>query len=325
MAQAFSGGRPRHLRLGIAALSLRLVLVALVALVATAGIATAASSAGTPRVPTLKPVFTQPAAFDVSLPLRVLAAAPRPGLPVPSEEEEREIRPEPMSPVHDTGYSGDGALQSGRRLGAGAPIAAPLVTFEGLSNEDNFNFFGGRVNPPDPVGAVGPNNYVEMINLMFAVYDKAGDRLAGPTDTGSLWAGFAVPDCTDPSGDPIVIYDKLEDRWILSQFTTRGLNDPTLPFYNCVAVSVNGDPTGAYYRYAFATTFNGVFYFPRLPEVRKLEEDVRHDVARVRTDRRIRHQRLRARKEQDDRRQPKRAHDQLLPRPRRRPARAHRR
>jgi len=266
MAQAFSGGRPNPWRLGVAALSLRLVLVALVALVATAGIATAASSAGTPKVPQLKPVFTQPAAFDVSLPLRVLAAAPRPGLPVPSEEEEREIRPEPMSPVKDTGYSGDGALQSGRRLGAGAPIAAPLVTFEGLSNEDNFNFFGGRVNPPDPVGAVGPNNYVEMINLMFAVYDKAGNRLAGPTDTGSLWAGFAVPDCTDPSGDPIVIYDKMEDRWILSQFTTRGLDDPTLPFYNCVAVSVSGDPTGAYYRYAFATTFNGVFYFPDYPK-----------------------------------------------------------
>ena len=250
-------------RLVVAALSLPLALVALATM---AGIATAASFAGPPKVPQLKPVFTQPAAFDVSLPLRVLAAAPRPGLPVPSEEEEREIRPEPMAPVQDKGYSGDGALQSGTRLRAGASIAAPLVTFEGLSNEDNFNFFGGRVNPPDPVGAVGPNNYVEMINLMFAVYDKAGNRLAGPTDTGSLWAGFAVPDCTDPSGDPIVIYDKLENRWILSQFTTRGLNDPTLPFYNCVAVSVTGDPTGAYYRYAFNTTFNGVFYFPDYPK-----------------------------------------------------------
>jgi len=126
--------------------------------------------------------------------------------------------------------------------------------------------FGFRVNPPDPVGAVGQEHYVEMINLLFAVYDKAGNRLAGPTDTGSLWAGFAVPDCTDPSGDPVVIYDKLEDRWILTQFTTRGLSDPTLPFYNCVAVSVTSDPTGAYYRYAFNTTFNGKFFFPDYPK-----------------------------------------------------------
>ena len=71
--------------------------------------------------------------------------------------------------------------------------------------------FGFRVNPPDPVGAVGPNHYVEMINLVFGVYDKTGNLLLGPVDTGSLWAGFAVPDCTDPSGDPVVLYDKLED------------------------------------------------------------------------------------------------------------------
>jgi hypothetical protein len=58
------------------------------------------------------------------------------------------------------------------------------------------------------------------------------------------------------------LYDQHADRWILSQFTTRGLDDPSLPFYNCVAVSVTGDPTGAYYRYAFTTGFN----FPDYPK-----------------------------------------------------------
>ena len=72
--------------------------------------------------------------------------------------------------------------------------------------------------------------------------------LAGPARIGDLWAGFAVNDCTDPSGDPIVVYDQLADRWILSQFTTRGPR-----YYDCVAVSQSGDPTGAYYRYAFVT------------------------------------------------------------------------
>jgi len=126
-----------------------------------------------------------------------------------------------------------------------------------LSNQDNFNIFGFRVNPPDPNGEVGPNHYVEMINLVFAVYDKNGNKLVGPVDTGSLWAGFAIPDCTDPSGDPVVLYDQLEDRWLLSQFTTRG---PI--YYNCVAVSQTGDPTGAYYRYAFSTGVN----FPDYPK-----------------------------------------------------------
>jgi hypothetical protein len=145
-------------------------------------------------------------------------------------------------------------------------IPAPLLTFEGMSNQDNFNVFGFRVNPPDPNGEVGPNNFVEMINLVFAVYDKTGNLLAGPVDTGSLWAGFSIPDCTDPSGDPVVLYDQFMDRWLLSQFTTSGLNDPTKPFWNCVAVSTSGDPTGTYYRYAFETTSDGIFYFPDYPK-----------------------------------------------------------
>jgi hypothetical protein len=126
-----------------------------------------------------------------------------------------------------------------------------------LSNQDNFNIFGFRVNPPDPNGDVGPNHYVEMINLVFAVYNKQGNLLLGPVDTGSLWQGFAVPDCTDPSGDPIVLYDQLEDRWLLTQFTTRG---PI--YYNCVAISTTGDPTGSYFRYAFSA---GPF-FPDYPK-----------------------------------------------------------
>jgi len=120
------------------------------------------------------------------------------------------------------------------------------------------------VNPPDPNGEVGPNHYVEMVNLVFAVYDKAGNKLLGPVDTGTLWSGFAVPDCTDPSGDPVVLYDQITDRWILSQFTTSGLDDPSKPFWNCVAVSTTSDPTGSYYRYAFET--ENFQFFPDYPK-----------------------------------------------------------
>jgi hypothetical protein len=154
-------------------------------------------------------------------------------------------------------------------------IPAPNANFEGISNQDNFNIFGFRVNPPDPVGDVGPNHYVEMVNLAFAVYTKTGTPLLGPVDTGTLWADFAVDDCTEPSGDPIVVYDQFVDRWILSQFTTRPLNfappDPRAfgPFYNCVAVSTTGDPTGSYYRYAFITQpddEDGGYFFPDYPK-----------------------------------------------------------
>jgi hypothetical protein len=204
---------------------------------------------------------------------RIVAVRP----PVSLSQEPIEIRPERGPVAPDRGHSPDGALQSAtssmaaRSLSAAtsAAIAAPMANFEGISNQDNFNLYGGRVNPPDPVGDVGPNHYVEMVNLAFAVYDKQGNQLAGPFKIGDLWSGYAVPDCTDPSGDPIVLYDQLEDRWILSQFTTRGLDDPSLPFYNCVAISVTGDPTGAYYRYAFITqpdAVDGGYFFPDYPK-----------------------------------------------------------
>jgi hypothetical protein len=215
----------------------------------------------------LTPKFSTPVAFDVSPPLRSLPQIARPQVFPPGTLIE--VRPERAVKRPEVqrakGYSPDGVLQ----LFSPVPtIPSPLLTFEGLSNEDNFTVFGFRVNPPDPNGEIGPNHYVEMINLVFGVYDRAGNKLLGPVDTGSLWAGFPIEDCTDPSGDPIVLYDQFADRWLLSQFTTRGLADPTLPFYNCVAISQTGDPTGAYFRYAFITQADpdGGFFFPDYPK-----------------------------------------------------------
>ncbi len=219
-----------------------------------------------------KPRFSTAVAFDVSRPLREITP---PSLLRQSAlrsvgAEPVDIRPDRGPVMADRGFSGDAALQTGgaSRLLSERPtptIAGPLANFEGLSNQDNFNLFGFRVSPPDPVGDVGPNHYVEMINLAYAVYDKTGAVLAGPTAIGDLWAGFAIDDCTDPSGDPIVLYDQLKDRWLLSQFSTRGPQ-----YYDCVAISQTGDPTGAYYRYAFITQADpelpGGTFFPDYPK-----------------------------------------------------------
>ena len=201
----------------------------------------------------LTPKFSNAVAFDVSPALRSLPLGKK---HVADPSKLLEIRPEGGPRARSRGYkSGDGALQL---LKPAAPtIPAPLLTFEGLSNEDNFNIFGFRVNPPDPNGEVGPNHFVEMINLVFAVYDKAGNLLLGPIDTGSLWAGFPIPDCTDPSGDPVVLYDQFMDRWLLSQFTTSGLRSGTEPSSTVLRSLPTGDPTGTYYRYAFTLNVMG--------------------------------------------------------------------
>lgn len=247
--------------------------VLLVAVLATT-VAVSATQAGSTAATKAQPKFSDAKAFDVSKPLRELAK----GRTAPSVDKTA-LGHGPEGLDFQTAGSSGSAYRPASIARAGgaaaqqslAAIGAPLVTFEGLSNQDNFNIFGFRVNPPDPVGDVGPNHYVEMVNLVFAVYSKTGTLLLGPVDTGTLWAGFAVPDCTDPSGDPIVLYDQTTDRWILSQFTTRGFDPatPTAPFYNCVAVSQTGDPTGAYYRYAFITqpdTVDGGYFFPDYPK-----------------------------------------------------------
>ena len=103
--------------------------------------------------------------------------------------------------------------------------------------------------PPDPTGAVGPNHYVHSVNSLVKIFDKTGNLLVGPVSLGTF-LGFG-----GNSGDPIVLYDQLADRWLVSEFgNISGGNSLA------VGVSVTNDPTGAYNVYQYS--FNG---FPDYP------------------------------------------------------------
>lgn len=201
--------------------------------------------AQTDESPTVRGIYrgeSKAVRFDVSPPLRSMRVIP----PRTSEERDFDERPSglegPLGP-----QDRDPIVQ--RKVGVG-PIPPPILSFNGQANVNG-------VAPPDPNGEVGLNNYVAMANLTFTIYNKAGGLLFGPANINTLWAGFGGDCQTDNSGDPIVLYDQLADRWILSQFTASG---PT--FFNCVAVSTTGDPTGSYFRYAFTTGTN----FPDYPK-----------------------------------------------------------
>lgn len=191
--------------------------------------------------PPLKPKVKDAIAYAKSGPLRELPKL-NPNRPFSTDPGERG-----EGPAADDNHRGDGALQTTVTVAA---MPAPLFTFAGPSNQDNFNTFGFRVNPPDPVGDVGQDQYVAMINLVYSVYSKTGEPLGGPFDTGTLWQDFPVEDCTDPSGDPIVFYDQIANRWVLTQFTTRFA---TNQFYICLAVSATPDALGEYHLFAFST------------------------------------------------------------------------
>ena len=97
------------------------------------------------------------------------------------------------------------------------------------------------------------------------MYYKTGTRLLGPRRHGALWAGFAVDDCTDPSGDPIVVYDQFADRWILTQFTTRGLDDRP-----CRTTTASPSRPPATPPAPTTATRSHRLQLPRLPEVRRV-------------------------------------------------------
>jgi hypothetical protein len=67
-------------------------------------------------------------------------------------------------------------------------------------------------------------------------------------------------------GDPIVLFDRAANRWVISQFAffTDDNGNPTGETDECIAVSATGDATGAYHRYDF---FMNWITFPDYPKM----------------------------------------------------------
>ncbi len=134
------------------------------------------------------------------------------------------------------------------------PVRQDKIIFEGRNTGSVVQNFGGITNtysvaPPDTDGDVGHDHYMQMVNQGYAIWDKEGNLLHGPSDNISLWNGFEGPWSSTNDGDPIVLYDEYADRWIATQFSLPF--HPTGPYYELVAVSATSDPLGEWYRYAF--------------------------------------------------------------------------
>jgi hypothetical protein len=147
-----------------------------------------------------------------------------------------------------------------------SPNVMPAATsFDGLQNQNNATLLNTSARPPDSEGDVGPNHYVEWINLVMRVYDKAGNPVTNAVAGNALFSGLPNTSLcnTQNNGDPLVVYDQLANRWVLSQFAFNGVNAttgaPQPPYEQCVAVSTTNDPTGTYCLYDFNvsnTAFN---------------------------------------------------------------------
>jgi len=133
--------------------------------------------------------------------------------------------------------------------GPSAPMPSPIRNFAGLSFNDTCGGIqcGGGW-PPDPNGDVGPSHYIEAVNTAVAIYNKAGTLLTS-FEENQLWSGVGTTPCNGNSqGDPIVIYDWLSDRFVLTWFAFASGSGP---FYQCIAAAKSSDPvSGGWWLYA---------------------------------------------------------------------------
>jgi hypothetical protein len=194
---------------------------------------------------------------DLSAPLREMATWALP--PAPEGEREGPENPE-IGIVQAIGSRPDTAVQNKLVTNLLASII-PGLNFDGVP------FPGVVCNcaPPDTNGAVGSTQYVQIVNEGYQVFDKGdGHSLLGPASIRSLWAGFGGVCETNGSGDPVVLYDKIANRWVVTQFAVS--TGTSVPNRECVAVSQTDDATGSYFRYDFdLRPFGSNFYdYPKL-------------------------------------------------------------
>jgi len=163
-----------------------------------------------------------------------------PMVTVPEGEPLPGVAPSPSKPILDPVIQ----LKEGYGTEVTEGLSDPEVNIPGITS---------AANPPDTVGDVGRDHFVQMVNVtQFRVWDKKGNALTPALVFGNLWPVGDV--CRSNAGDPIVVYDHLADRWLLSQFAN--------PNHMCIAISQTSDPTeGTWFLY----TFN-VGVFPDYPK-----------------------------------------------------------
>jgi Malectin domain/Carboxypeptidase regulatory-like domain/Kelch motif/Viral BACON domain len=126
-------------------------------------------------------------------------------------------------------------------------MPSPILNFDGIP------FPGVVCNcaPPDTNGEVGLTQYVQIVNEGFQVFDKTtGIEQAPAVAISSLWTGFGGLCEFNGFGDPVVVYDQLANRWVITQFAGAGL-----PITDqCIAVSTGSDALGTYALYGFHMT-----------------------------------------------------------------------
>jgi hypothetical protein len=146
-----------------------------------------------------------------------------------------------------------------------APAPAPSTSFDGL----DFATWGAG-HPPDTNGDVGPTYYVQTINTSVGIYRKSDSALLAAFTFNTLMSQGSFGNLCDTNnfGDPVVLYDTFEDRWIITDFAFQldGSNNVVNPpgAFQCFAVSKTGDPVAGGWNFYSIRIVGGLGDYPKL-------------------------------------------------------------
>jgi T5SS/PEP-CTERM-associated repeat protein len=148
------------------------------------------------------------------------------------------------------------------------PILAALAAAVGQTHAQTFNVGanfttqtradGVFEEPPDTMGAAGPNQFVAFNNNGFCIFNKDGSLVSRVSET-DFWTSALGANPGNLS-DPRILYDPASQRWFATMITTdQATNNKIL-----LARSNTADPTQGFKGVSYTTT-NGLFAdFPTL-------------------------------------------------------------
>ncbi len=232
------------------------VAVFLLLLLATAAIPTQASNPGG------QAQGTKEIKAEVIYPCTVQLSPPFKTLPISTEKvaigHEREINnpriPKSSSSQPNFSSQTDPVVQYSPGIDA---MPGTLAAFAGITNI-------AGVAPPDTQGDIGPDYYVQWVNLHLAAWQinrsttpYTATNVLGPIAGNTIWSSLGGPCATNNNGDPIVLWDRFRNRWVISQFALPS------PYYTAIAVSQTADPTGSWWLYCFQYDTTNMNDYPK--------------------------------------------------------------
>jgi hypothetical protein len=121
--------------------------------------------------------------------------------------------------------------RSGSCLRQPDAFGTPIVNFAGQSSSSS---------PPDTNGDVGPNHYVQGINLSVSTVRVLNKTTGANMKTFAMQTLASGSPCSSGFCDSVVLYDRVADRWLITELPSSGGSV-------CVYVSTTPDPQGRYF------------------------------------------------------------------------------